>query len=75
MILVIGGNITFDETSATIHEILCLARFESKEEAETFAEENLNLIDAYVIPFLYKGNLIWEDEIHNFAERILSNDV
>lgn len=53
-ILVLFGNITFEENTAIIHNIDGFVYID-EDKAEQFAEDSVNLFDAYIIPSKYKG--------------------
>lgn len=69
MIKLILGNITFEgcfkldeKTKAIVHEISGIINCTNSEEAEKLGEELCNLFDAYLIPEVYKGEIIYECE-------------
>jgi hypothetical protein len=75
MATLILGNISFEDGNAVIHEVLGVIETETKEKAEELGELLCNDLTAYVIPEMYKGEIILEDstsELGNCVNNILS---
>lgn len=64
-VLLVFGNITFEENpngtpiKATIHDVECTMLL-PVEEAREIGDQLVNLYDAYIIPSIYEGQIIWE---------------
>ncbi len=68
MTTLILGNISFDDNIATIHEVLGIIECETKKEAEKLGEELCNVLTAYVIPTMYKGEIVLEDSMSTLGQ-------
>ena len=60
-LLVVFGNIDFDNDVATIYRIdNCMIIPQS--EVDNIVESLVNYYDGYIIPQLYSGEIIWKNE-------------
>jgi hypothetical protein len=65
-VLLVFGNITFEENSdgtpikAIVHSVECTMVLPKDIVIET-GEDLVNLYDAYIIPSIYKGQIVWEE--------------
>lgn len=61
LVLVVFGNIDFQDDVATIHRVdNCMIIPQS--EVDVITETLVNYYDGYIMPQLYSGEIIWKNE-------------
>jgi len=57
--LIIFGNITFEGGKCIIHETQSTMMV-NKDDADNIGDALVNFYDGFVVPALFKGQIIWE---------------